>query len=75
MYRATSNADLDPPNLTNPLQNFAYGFLDASWGLFRDPVMGAVKGGPLGLVTGFGKAGFGLIARPGSGQSSSPGSP
>ncbi|KAH8776655.1 glycosyltransferase family 1 protein [Diaporthe sp. PMI_573] len=47
-------------------KNFAYGFLDASWGLFRDPVMGAVKGGPLGLVTGFGKAGFGLIARPGS---------
>ncbi|KAH8883716.1 UDP-Glycosyltransferase/glycogen phosphorylase [Thozetella sp. PMI_491] len=47
-------------------KNFAYNFLDASWSLFKQPVVGAAKGGPVGLVTGLGKAGFGLIAKPGS---------
>nr|RBQ92249.1 hypothetical protein FVER53263_11746 [Fusarium verticillioides] len=50
-------------------KNFAYNFLDASWCLFKQPAVGAVKGGPVGLVTGLGKAGFGLIAKPGSGKS------
>ncbi|KAM0413203.1 hypothetical protein ACHAPD_008290 [Fusarium lateritium] len=49
-------------------KNFAYNFLDASWCLFKQPAVGAVKGGPVGLVTGLGKAGFGLIAKPGSGK-------
>ncbi|PNP73834.1 hypothetical protein FNYG_12793 [Fusarium nygamai] len=49
-------------------KNFAYNFLDASWCLFKQPAVGAVKGGPVGLLTGLGKAGFGLIAKPGSGK-------
>uniref|UniRef100_A0A0D2Y9P7 Uncharacterized protein n=1 Tax=Fusarium oxysporum (strain Fo5176) TaxID=660025 RepID=A0A0D2Y9P7_FUSOF len=48
-------------------KNFAYNFLDATWCLFKQPAVGAIKGGPVGLVTGLGKAGFGLIAKPGSG--------
>ncbi|WQF79040.1 Putative UDP-glucuronosyl/UDP-glucosyltransferase [Colletotrichum destructivum] len=47
-------------------KNFAYGFFDASWGLFKQPIEGAMKRGPLGLVTGLGKAGMGLVAKPGS---------
>ncbi|EXL40903.1 hypothetical protein FOCG_16665 [Fusarium oxysporum f. sp. radicis-lycopersici 26381] len=47
-------------------KNFAYNFLDATWCLFKQPAVGAIKGGPVGLVTGLGKAGFGLIAKPGS---------
>ncbi|KAF5983451.1 glycosyltransferase family 1 [Fusarium coicis] len=49
-------------------KKFAYNFLDASWCLFKQPAVGAVKGGPLGLVTGLGKADFGQIAEPGSGS-------
>ncbi|KAI7760048.1 hypothetical protein ACKAV7_010760 [Fusarium commune] len=46
----------------------AYNFLDTSWCLFKQFAVGAVKGGPVGLVTGIGKASFGLIAKPGSGK-------
>ncbi|KAH7143307.1 hypothetical protein DER46DRAFT_618938 [Fusarium sp. MPI-SDFR-AT-0072] len=46
--------------------NLAYNFLDTSWCLFKQFAVGAVKGGPVGLVTGIGKASFGLIAKPGS---------
>jgi len=47
-------------------KNFAYGFLDATWCLFKQPVEDTMKRGPIGLVTGLGKAGMGLIAKPGS---------
>src|SRR5690242_12257591 len=48
--------------------NFVNGFADPIWCLFKQPAVGLTKHGGLGLVTGLGKAGMGLVVKPGSGK-------
>jgi hypothetical protein len=49
-------------------KNFVNGFADPIWCLFKQPAVGITKHGGLGLVTGLGKAGMGLVVKPGSGK-------
>lgn len=49
-------------------KNFVNGFADPIWCLFKQPAVGLTKHGGLGLVTGLGKAGMGLVVKPGSGK-------
>lgn len=51
-------------------KNFVKGFADPIWCLFKQPAVGLTKHGGLGLVTGLGKAGMGLVVKPGSGKQS-----
>jgi sterol 3beta-glucosyltransferase len=48
--------------------NFAFGFMDPIWCLFKQPAQGLAKHGGLGVFTGFGKAGLGLVVKPSSGE-------
>jgi sterol 3beta-glucosyltransferase len=51
-------------------KNFVDGFADPIWCLFKQPAVGLTKHGGLGLFTGLGKAGMGLVVKPGSGKQS-----
>jgi len=51
-------------------KNFVNGFADPIWCLFKQPAVGLTKHGGLGLLTGLGKAGMGLVVKPGSGKRS-----
>lgn len=51
-------------------KNFVNGFADPIWCLFKQPAVGLTKHGGLGLITGLGKAGIGLVVKPGSGEQS-----
>jgi sterol 3beta-glucosyltransferase len=53
-------------------KNFVNGFADPIWCLFKQPAVGLSKHGGLGLFTGLGKAGMGLVVKPGSGKQSKP---
>jgi hypothetical protein len=53
-------------------KNFVTGFADPIWCLFKQPAVGLTKHGGLGFFTGLGKAGMGLVVRPGSGKQSKP---
>jgi sterol 3beta-glucosyltransferase len=49
-------------------KNFVNGFADPIWCLFKQPAVGLTKHGGLGVFTGLGKAGMGLVVKPGSGK-------
>ncbi|KAI6799431.1 glycosyltransferase family 1 protein [Hortaea werneckii] len=49
-------------------KNFAVGFLDPIWCLFKQPAVGATKHLGAGVFTGLGKAGLGLVVKPSSGK-------
>lgn len=49
-------------------KNFAVGFLDPIWCLFKQPAVGVTKHWGAGVFTGLGKAGLGLVVKPGSGK-------
>jgi hypothetical protein len=53
-------------------KNFVNGFADPIWCLFKQPAVGLTKHGGLGVFTGLGKAGMGLVVKPGSGKQSKP---